>query len=65
MTNITNAHGRQIDFDAASKLMDEEISQFLDGIEFSGEQAYFHAYCNEHRTKFGEEFEPNKANPVW
>lgn len=65
MTTITNAAGRTIDFDAAVKLMDDEISNALDGRDLDSEQAYFDAYCDEHRTKFGQEFEPNKSNPVW
>ncbi len=65
MTTITNAAGKEIDFEAASNLMDNDLSADLDHGAGLTEQEFFDAYCGKHRAKFGEEFEPNKANPVW
>jgi hypothetical protein len=67
MTTVTNAHGLTIDFDAAANLMDDDIVSDLGDGHMAGmtEQEAFNAYCVAHLEKFGEEFEPNKANPVW
>jgi hypothetical protein len=65
MTYITNATGRSIDFDSALDLMDDDICEELDWLTGLEEQEAFNAYCATHLEKFGEEFEPNKANPVW
>jgi hypothetical protein len=62
---ITNAAGRNIDFDAAAVLMDKEITDQIDRIGSDGEQDFFDNYCALHLARFGEEFEPNKKNPVW
>ena len=61
---VCNEAGKWIDFAAAVNLMDNDLreqvySQGLDDGEF------FKVYCKLHREKYGEEFEPNKANPVW
>lgn len=65
MSTITNAAGRQIDFNAAAVLMDDDIVAELSYLDGMSEQEAFERYCAYHREKFGEEFEPNKANPVW
>jgi hypothetical protein len=74
MTTITNAHGVDIDFDAANNLMDRDLCERLhagDGDPTGSndrpgsEQQFFEWYCRLHREAFGEEFEPNKRNPVW
>lgn len=66
MVTIKNAYGLEIDFDAAAALMDHDISAELGhGDGFASEQEFFDAYCAKHLAKFGEEFEPNKENPVW
>jgi hypothetical protein len=74
MREIINDHGTEIDFDAAVELMDDELRESLhngDGDPTGSndrpgsEQQFFDWYCRLHREKFGEEFEPNKANPVW
>ena len=65
MSTITNAAGKEIDFSAACALMDKEISDTLDDADIETDQAFFDAYCDKHREKFGDEFEPNKPNPVW
>jgi hypothetical protein len=63
MTTITNAHGRQFDFDSAMALMDDEIVKAIEGT-LPTEQDFFEAYCVRHEEKYGEEFEFNKKNPV-
>lgn len=67
MSSITNTHGTVIDFDAAVNLMDADLcddihNSLTDGIN---DQEFFDLYCTAHIKKFGEEFEPAKANPVW
>jgi hypothetical protein len=65
MTKIINSTGKEIDFDAAALLMDQEISASFEHGDGLTEQEFFDVYCLEHRKKFGEEFEPNKPHPVW
>lgn len=65
MTTITNAAGREIDFDAAATLMDNGIVAALGHGDGLTEQEFFTDYCAMHWARFDEEFEPNKANPVW
>lgn len=65
MAKIINAARTEIDFDAAAKLMDDEISRSFEHGDGLTEQEFFDVYCVEHRKKFGTVFEPNKANPVW
>lgn len=65
MSKLINAAGTEIDLDAAINLMDRDIVSDLDGNDFDSEAEWFAAYCAAHLAKFGEEFEPNKANPVW
>jgi len=71
---ITNQAGTEIDFDAAVELMDDDLRERLhngDGDPTGSndrpgdEQEFFKWYCRLHRERFGEEFEPNKANPTW
>ena len=65
MAKIINASGREIDFDAAAILMDNDISASFEHGDGLTEQEFFDVYCLEHRRKYGEEFEPNKKNPTW
>jgi hypothetical protein len=66
MPKITNQAGTEIDFDAAVNLMDDGLREELhDELAPCSEQEFFGAYCDRHRRQFGDEFEPNKANPVW
>jgi hypothetical protein len=72
--SITNQHGTEIDFDAAVELMDNDLRESIhmgDGDPTGSndrpgsEQQFFDWYSRLHSNKFGEEFEPNKRNPVW
>ncbi len=58
MVQVT-LNGRQIDFDAAVNLMDDEIRERLhsQGFEANQEQAFLDAYVAAHAEKFdGETF---------
>lgn len=49
--------GRQVDFEAAVNLMDDEIRERLHGeMAPCSEQEFADAYCREHEAKFGEAF---------
>lgn len=64
--NVINASGKEIDFNAAVSLMDDEIREQLHA-EMSpcSEQEFFTAYEKAHEEKYGEEWELSKKNPVW
>ena len=66
MAKVINQNGKEIDFTAASILMDDEICEAIanDGKERT-EQEFFSAYEKAHAEKHGEEWELSKANPVW
>lgn len=57
-------HGIEINFDAAVNLMDDELREELhrSGIAET-EQEFFDAYAEAHQHRFGETWEPAKANP--
>ena len=63
---VINTNGKEIDFEAAVNLMDDEIRETLanDGKERT-EQEFFSDYEIAHESKYGEEWELSKANPVW
>jgi hypothetical protein len=66
MTTVNNPHGVKIDFEAAVAIMDNEIREIIHAEHAPcGAQEFFDAYCGEHETQFGTEFEPAKRNPVW
>ena len=63
---ITNAYGKEIDFDAAVNLMDYDLRERLvNERAWGSDRQFFLAYCTAHEEAFGEEFEPGKQNPVW
>ena len=63
---ITNAYGKEIDFDAAVNLMDYDLRERLvNERAWDSDRQFFLAYCTAHEEAFGEEFEPSKRNPVW
>lgn len=59
MTKVIDRNGKEIDFDAAVQLMDEDLREKVHG-EFSGEteQEFIEAYAEAHIEKFGENFAP-------
>ncbi len=63
---VVNPYGRITDYDAAVNLMDDEIREELHmEIAPCTDQEFFDAYCEAHESKFGEEWELAKENPVW
>jgi hypothetical protein len=63
---IINENGHEIDYDAAVNLMDDDLREEVHSeIAPCSEADFFRAYCERHRQMHGEEFEPNKRNPVW
>jgi len=63
---VINQYGKEIDFDAAVNIMDDDLREQLNNeLAPCTNQKFFEAYANAHLEKFDEEFEPNKANPVW
>ena len=63
---VTNKNGKQINYDAAVQLMDDEIREELHAeLAPCTEQEFFSAYEAAHAEKFGEEWELSKENPCW
>lgn len=62
---VINAAGREIDFEAAVQMMDDEIRERLHAEGYETEQAFFAAYEAAHLAKYGEEWELSKDRPVW
>ena len=66
MKKVKNAHGKTIDYDAAVILMDDDLREKLhNNLAPCSAQEFFNEYCKAHMAKYGQEFEPNKPNPVW
>jgi hypothetical protein len=65
-SKVINEYGKEIDFDAAVNIMDDDLREQLNNeLAPCTNQKFFEAYAKAHLEKFDEEFEPNKANPVW
>ena len=64
-TKVINQHGAEICFARACNLMDSAIAADMDYGDGMTAQEFFNAYCIRHTLKFCEEFELDKANPVW
>lgn len=64
---IKNQHGVEIDMEAAANnMMDDDLREKLHAeLAPCTKQKFFSAYAKAHLKKFGEEWELNKANPVW
>lgn len=66
MSNVINQHGRELNFDAAVVLMDDEIREELHGkLAPCTDQEFFDAYARAHEEKYDEEWELAKQNPQW
>ena len=62
---VKNAYGVEVDYDAAVSMMDSDIREDLHRkMAPCSNQAFFDAYCAEHKKQFGEAFEFAKKNPV-
>lgn len=68
-SKITNSNGYEFDdsqWDAIVNLMDDEVrEQVANELDDPTEQEFFDAYAKAYEDKFGEEWELDKANPVW
>lgn len=57
MRKITDQNGREIDFDAAVMLMDDDIRESIHNSgNYLTDQEFYLAYATEHELKFDEEF---------
>lgn len=62
---IINESGKEIDFDVAVALMDDDVREAVhSNCAPCTEQEFFDAYCDAHAEKFHEKFECAKENPV-
>lgn len=68
-SKIINSNGYEFDdseWDAIANLMDDEVrEQVANELDDPTNQEFFDAYAKAHEDKFGEEWELDKANPVW
>jgi hypothetical protein len=64
MAKVINASGKEIDFDAAAALMDDDLREAIAGT-VDTEQKFLTAYEKAHEAKFGEPWELSKADPTW
>ena len=48
---------REVDFDAAVNMMDDEIREEVNFLETKNEQDYMNEYCARHQNKYHETFE--------
>jgi len=62
---VKNQHGREIDLDAASMIMDDDLMNSPKLNEADTDQEWYEIYCQLHEVKYGEEFEPDKENGQW
>ena len=62
---VINANGKEINFEAAVNLMDDEIREALASDGFDSEQEFFTAYEKAHEEKYGEVWELSKPNPQY
>ena len=57
MTKVVDWDGREVDFDAAAALMDDDIREELhEELSPCSDQRFFNAYLEQHYADFGEEF---------
>lgn len=57
MSVVVDWHGREIDFEAAEALMDEDIcDELTEELGACTEQRFFNAYLEQHYADYGEEF---------
>lgn len=63
---VINKNGKQINYDAAVQLMDDDLREELHAqLAPCTAQEFFTAYEAAHAEKFGEEWELSKENPCW
>lgn len=62
---VINQYGKEIYYESAVALMDNEIRERVHSIGFKTEQEFFNAYCDAHLGRFCEEFICNTENPQY
>ena len=63
---VKTPYGKEIDFDAATMIMDDDIRELVHHkLAPCSDQEFFDAYCVAHEKKYGEEFEPAKQGGNW
>lgn len=55
--STVSLNGKQIDFQAAVALMDDDLREQAHRIVINDEQAFLDCYCSLHHEKFGEQFQ--------
>lgn len=66
MTIVINSNGASIDYDAAVKLMDDDIREAVAAdLAPCTDQEFFAEYARRHAVKFGEPWELDKSNPTY
>lgn len=66
MTIVKNSWGKDIDYDAAVMLMDDEIREEVHAeLAPCSDQGFFDAYCKRHLQKNGEAFVCDTENPCY
>jgi len=57
---VTISSGKQMDFDAAVQLMDDEVRESIHEVgTYHDQQSFMDQYSAAHAQKFGEQFAPN------
>jgi len=65
-TTVTNEFGKELDYEAAVTLMDDDIREELHmQLAPCTDQQFFDAYTKAYKEKFGEDWELTKVNPQW
>lgn len=63
---VTTSHGKQIDWEAAFNLMDEDLCNAIaSAMAPCTEQEYYDEYCKRHLVKFGVQFAPDDEGGQW
>ena len=66
MKMVINKNGKEINYDAAVMMMDDEIrEEIANAGDCETEQEFFTAYEKAHEEAYGEEWELSKSNSVW
>mgnify|MGYP000879774136 CR=1 FL=1 len=59
--NVKNQHGKEVNFDEALKLMDEDLREKVAyELSLSSDQEFFNKYAEAHKKKFGDTWGPDQ-----
>ena len=63
---VTNQYGKEIDYEAAVSLMDDDLRERLSNeLAPCTNQVFFDAYVRAHAEKYGADWVLDDPNPVW